>query len=173
MNSHLTNDDKPQPNPQTKKRDGGGGNRTRVRMHFNKGYYMLSISIGISLQRLPYAGFTLAIPSKSRGLPLKNRQIAEPVSRRSANPTGRRQTERSRFKRLEPILRNRQLCLFRLFNEACGDLGMQPVSHLLPSKPFHPLNSEQELCGQDLSCPIIIPNIVVCTIGLRVYPHPF
>ena len=101
---------------------------------------MLSISSDSSPQRLPYAGFTLAIPSKSRGLPLKNRQIAKPVSRRPVNPTGRKQTERSRFKRLKPILRNRQLCLFRLFNEACGNLGMQPLSHLRPSKPFHPHN---------------------------------
>ena len=53
----------PQPNQQAKKRYGGGGNRTRVRMHFNKGYYMLGISFNFSLQRLPYAGFTLAISS--------------------------------------------------------------------------------------------------------------
>ncbi len=110
---------------------------------------MLSISFNASPQRLPYAGFALAIPSKSRGLPLKKKQIAQPVSRRPVNPTGRKQTERSRFKRLEPILRNRQLCLFRLFNEACGDLGMQPSSHLLPSKPFHPLIGAQEPGGQN------------------------
>ena len=50
-NSDLTNDDRTsQPNQRTKKGDGGGGNRTRVRRHFNRGYYMLSISIIASPQ---------------------------------------------------------------------------------------------------------------------------
>ncbi len=39
------------------KRDGGDGNRTRVQEHFNKGYYMLSISFNVLPSRLPYAGF--------------------------------------------------------------------------------------------------------------------
>ena len=44
-------------NEQMYQKNGGGGNRTRVREHFNKGYYMLSISFGVSSTGLPYAGF--------------------------------------------------------------------------------------------------------------------
>ena len=67
--------------------------------------------------------------ARSRDLPLENRQAAKPVVCRPANSTGRKLTGRSRFKRLELTRRSQQLSFFRLFNEACGDLGMQLLSH--------------------------------------------
>ena len=65
----------------------------------------------------------------SRNLSLKNKQAAEPVVWRSTNSTGRKLAERSCFKQLELTVRNQQLSFFRLFNEACGNLGMQLLSH--------------------------------------------
>ena len=65
----------------------------------------------------------------SRSLTLENRQATEPVVWRPTNSTGRKLAERSCFKQLELTLRSQQLSFFRLFNEACGDLGMQLLSH--------------------------------------------
>ena len=65
----------------------------------------------------------------SRNLTLENRQAAKPVVWRPANSTGRKLAGRSCFKQLELTRRSQQLSFFRLFNEACGDLGMQLLSH--------------------------------------------
>ena len=100
---------------------------------------MLSISFSVSSTGLPYAGFAVDYLKLILALcPLRISKAHSPfvdvgLTRRDRKLAGRA----ALFKQLEPIL-HRQLNCFRLFNEACGDLGMQPLSHLLSSKPFHP-----------------------------------
>ena len=126
-------------NQYTKKEDGGGGNRTRVREHFNTGYYMLSISFGVSSIGLPHAGFTADyLKLNLAPCPLRTSKAHSPFVDVGLIRRDRKLARRAAFiKQLEPIL-HRQLNCFRLFNEACGDLGMQPLNHLLSSRPFHP-----------------------------------
>ena len=77
-----------------------------------------------------------------RGTPLENGCAASPYCDAFASLTGGRSAKRSHIKRLMLIL-HQHLYMFRLFNEACGDLDMQPISHLPSSKPLHPQDSNQ------------------------------
>ena len=105
---------------------------------------MLSISFGVSSIGLPYAGFTADYLKLNLALcPLRTNKAHSPFVDVGLTRRDRKLAGRAAFiKRLEPIL-HRQLNCFRLFNEACGDLGMQPLDHLLSSKPFHPRIKEE------------------------------
>ncbi len=86
----------------------------------------------------------------SRGSPLREQANRKARIFSLDSPDGQQVGRTQPFKRLVLTQNLRQqLSFFRLFNEACGDLGMQPLSHLLPSKPFHPRIVAHKVCTEN------------------------